>query len=322
MVHHHWTMANQEKITRAQGATATEKYLQRLCERTFLSLWSYPSVFRQQGNIPGKADGKEVCDLLVVFGEHVLLFSDKACAYPDSGIPELNWKRWFRRAVWNSAEQLWGAERWIRNHPSHLFLDRKCMRPFPLQLPHPEQAQFHLIVVAHGISPIIRRVHGGSGSLMIDTSVAGFEAHVSDQFATGDLDPQKTFVHVMDEESIALLMRTRDTIADFVSYLGKRHLLFRGGGPTILAPGEEELLAIYLRNVDRSGEHNFVFPIDEKEAVNGIFLQEGFWDRFERHPQRLAQLEADKISYAWDALIETFNRHTLAGTHYRLSARG
>lgn len=62
----------------AEGVTDAERYLAKLCKRSFLSLWSYPGVFRDQGRVDGKGDGKEVCDLLVVFDNHIIIFSDKA----------------------------------------------------------------------------------------------------------------------------------------------------------------------------------------------------------------------------------------------------
>src|SRR5215212_1771727 len=89
-------------ISRADSVTETERYLKNLCDRTFLSLWSYPNVFRDQGS-SAKGDGKEVCDLLVVFENHVIIFSDKHCAFPDSGDLLRDWGRWFRKAVKKSA---------------------------------------------------------------------------------------------------------------------------------------------------------------------------------------------------------------------------
>jgi hypothetical protein len=34
---------------RSEGTTASERYLAKLCQKSFLSLWSYPNVFRDQG---------------------------------------------------------------------------------------------------------------------------------------------------------------------------------------------------------------------------------------------------------------------------------
>jgi hypothetical protein len=68
-------------VVQAAGITQAERYLHDLCNQSFLSLWSYPGVFRDQGQRNG-GDGKEVCDLLVVFGDDIIIFSDKDCAFP------------------------------------------------------------------------------------------------------------------------------------------------------------------------------------------------------------------------------------------------
>ncbi len=312
-------MRNLASIERHAGVTPSERYLQSLCERTFLSLWSYAGIYRDQQTAK-KGDGKEICDLLVVFGKHVIIFSDKACTYPISNDAALDWRRWFRKAIWKSAEQTWGAERWIREHSDRLFIDRKCTKKFPLDLPPPDKIVFHLIVVAHGVSPLIRKIHGGSGSLLIDSSSSGAGAHCQ-PFTIGDLESNRTFVHVFDEETITLLMQARDTVSDFVAYLDKRKDLLRGQR-AVMAAGEEDLLAIYLRNLNAKGEHDFVFPFAAEENASCVLVPEGEWTRFERHPQRIAQLKADQISYSWDALIETFNKHTLAGTHFTSVGNG
>src|SRR6266436_8007298 len=139
-------------VTSSEGVTAAERYLAKLCKRSFLAMWSYPGVYRDQGQHAHKGDGKEVCDLLVVFENHVLIFSDKNCELIGGEHIREKWARWFRKAVQNSAKQAWGAERWIKSFPNRLFLDRQCKTPFPLNLPDPSNAIFHRIVVAHGAS--------------------------------------------------------------------------------------------------------------------------------------------------------------------------
>ncbi len=76
------------------------------------------------------------------------------------------------------------------------------------------------------------------------------------------------------------------------------------------AAGEEELLAVYLRSMNDEGEHDFTFEGEFKQ----ISLGEGMWQGFKDSLQRKAQIEEDKISYAWDELIERFNEHIIAGT--------
>lgn len=130
------------------GVTPAERHLHALAERTFLSLWSYPCVHRDQG-VGGGRQGKEVCDLLVIFGEDVLIFSDKDCEFPNSGDLRKDWNRWFRRAIASSADQIFGAERWLRRFPERVFLDRECSVKLPVALPPPTTMRVHRIVVAH-----------------------------------------------------------------------------------------------------------------------------------------------------------------------------
>ncbi len=240
-------------ISRADGITVSERYLKKLCDRTFLSLWSYPNVYRDQGS-SSKGGGKEVCDLLVVFENHVIIFSDKDCAFPNSGDLTKDWSRWFRRAIQKSAEQVWGAERWIRSHPDRLFVDRACEHKFPIDLPNPDDAIFHRIVVAHDSSNRCRQELGGSGSLILDPGVVGVAHYRTDQgvvkpFRIGHVDPDKGYIHVLDDTTLDIVLETLDTISDFVQYLTKKEAFVRSGRLG-MAAGEEELLALYLSEVD------------------------------------------------------------------------
>jgi len=310
-----------EVMHRAGGITESERYLKRLCDHTFLSLWSHSGVYRDQ--VTGqKGDGKEVCDLLVVFQDHVIIFSDKDCAFPNSGNLNLDWSRWFRRAVLGSAKQVWGAERWIKSYPDRLFLDRACTQPFPIDLPDAASTQFHRIVVAHDSGTRCKQILGGSGSLMIAPNIIGAMHYDTGcggilPFTIGQVDPSKGFVHVLDDTSLDIVLRTLDTISDLVEYLTKKER-FILSGKLGGAAGEEDLLATYLTKVNEKQEHDFVVP----ETVTQLFIDEGHWEVFSRHPQRIAQVEANEVSYAWDALVEEFNSHIIAGTQYYASPGG
>ncbi|MDE0307012.1 MAG: hypothetical protein OXI87_19340 [Albidovulum sp.] len=63
-------------VTKAEGVTPSERYLAGLAENSFLNLWSYPNPFRDQKK-GIKGDGKEICDLLVVCGAFIIIFSEK-----------------------------------------------------------------------------------------------------------------------------------------------------------------------------------------------------------------------------------------------------
>jgi hypothetical protein len=138
------------------------------------------------------------------------------------------------------------------------------------------------------------------------------EQEVSPLFTIGRQDASRGYVHVFDDTTLDVVMATRDTITDFVDYLTKKESLIEGGR-LVWAAGEEELLACYLGRLNRDGEHDFVFPTD----CTALSIDQGFWKDFLLSPEREAQVQADKVSYLWDRLIETFSHHFINRTsHY------
>ncbi len=303
-------MTNEPETT---GVTPSERYLGRLCKKTFLRFWSYPNVYRNQEWGAGRT-GKEVCDLLVVFGDHILIFSDKHCAFPQASSIELSWCRWFKRAVYKSAQQIWGAERWIKEHPDRLFLDRECQEPFPIDLPNKATACIHRIVVANGAAAdCIEHFREGNGSFMLKNTLTGADHLQPDSpefapFTIGNIEPSKGFVHVLNEPTLDILIRTLDTLADFVAYLDKKETLL-ASNTHVMAAGDEELLGYYLRKLNKEGQHDFLVSGDD-----AMYFDVGLWDEFQESPARKAQSEADQVSYAWDRLVEKFAYHIDTGT--------
>lgn len=310
-------------IRKSTGTTEAEKYLNLLCNRTFLSLWSYPNVFRDQGRTnskrsEAKGDGKEVCDLLVIFDNHVIIFSDKYCIFPNSGNIHLDWSRWYKRAVKDSAKQLYGAERWIFQYPENLYIDKDCKQQFPFPIPQKEAAIVHRIIVAHGASKECIRRLGGTGSLMIAPHIIG-DMHIDANclpFTIGQVDPLKGYIHVFDDTTLNIIMQTIDTIPDFIQYLSKKEE-FISSGKLSMASGDDDLLAYYLQKTDKQLEHTFIE--ESEDDFSGMVIDEGYWESFSNHPSRLAQLKANDISYLWDKLIEKFIYHVTTGTSYRMS---
>jgi hypothetical protein len=89
---------------------------------------------------------------------------------------------------------------------------------------------------------------------MIRSDLRGWKDHLAGDtpFVVGDLDPKKTFVHVLDDTSLRILMHTLDTISDFVAYLSRKERLLRGP-IRVMSVGEEELLSVYLKNIGSDG---------------------------------------------------------------------
>jgi hypothetical protein len=279
------------------GLTDAERSLAKLCRATFLSTWSYPNVHRAEQRPGGGFIAKEVCDLLVVFEDHVVIFSDKDCVFPASGDIDKDWSRWYRRAIEKSAQQLYGAERVVRAKEI-LYVDASLNTRIPLALAEPAALKVHRVLVAHGACDRCRSALGGSGTLMIAPQIVG-DAHLTPRsgggtpFAVGQINPAKGYVHVLDDAALVLLLRKLDTAADLIAYLSKKEALITSGRLGFAA-GEEALLGWYLSDIGTDGEHDFVAP-QGAPANSPIAVDESWWHRFATSPEAARKLKADKV---------------------------
>ena len=186
----------------------SERFVQELCGKTFLSLWSV-------ANPQGKEQGKELCDVLVVCDPDVVIFSVKNVSYTETPDVTTGMDRWTSRAIEASAKQIYGAER---------ILDQMGVVKAPdgtelLKVPSSERRQVHRIAVAFG----------SQGEISI---------------ADGDLG--RGFVHVLTESGVWLLLRELDTITDFVEYLSKTEAYLEN--TQVISMGVENQLGLYLQN--------------------------------------------------------------------------
>ena len=76
-----------------------------------------------------------------------------------------------------------------------------------------------------------------------------------------------------------IVLKSRDTITDFVEYLTKKEKLITSG-QLRSANGEEDLLACYLNQLDSSYRHNFVTPTTNFK----IAVPENLWNNFVKSP--------------------------------------
>ena len=301
-------------VIKAEGVTDSERYLAKLADKSFLNLWSYPSLFRDQKQ-SGSGDGKELCDLLVVCDRQIIIFSEKTIAWPNGEL-DVAWRRWAKRAVCNAAKQAKGAERWITKFPDRIFLDRGCKTLFPIDLPSPEDRVIHRVVVAKGAAQACREhVPSSSGSMIIKPAIKGNEHWLgapgkTEPFSIGDVDPSGSFVHVIDDVALDVIMGELDTIRDFTDYLDKKAVFVRSGRLS-QAHGEENLLAYYAVRINDEGDHDFV-PDGEKH--NQVEIDRSLYTKLRSDARYVARKQAEKISYLWDELIKIFTTHMIDGT--------
>jgi hypothetical protein len=186
----------------------SEKFVYDLAHRSFLSLWSYANPFK-------KPDGKELCDVLTMFGSNIAIFSVKGSKLSSTSVLSID--RWVRRVIKASTRQIYGAERWIRS-ATHIIRSDDSQG---LPLPPKSEIKIHRIAVglgSHGKAPIASRDYG------------------------------KGFVHVFDAESFSIILGELDTASDFFNYLSDKLTFLTNSSQVLLEGEEEDLLAIYLAN--------------------------------------------------------------------------
>ncbi|MFG0648096.1 YecA family protein, partial [Leclercia adecarboxylata] len=126
-------------------------------------------------------------------------------------------------------------------------------------------------------------------------------------FFIGDIYPNKTFIHVLDEYSLKLLLTELDTITDFVAYLKEKERVVRSGYLG-LSPGEDDTLGAYL-----SG-HGVI--VDKKIVPDDTFVQiaEHEWEGLKKSPQYAYYKALKKGSIFWDEIIQRFSESIMTAT--------
>jgi hypothetical protein len=286
------------------GLTQTERYLNGLSQRSFLSLWSFPNLFRKRS--------KELADLVVVCHNKVLIFSDKSVSFDDQIDLKLAWSRWYNRAVNKSVSQLRRAFNWIRTNPDRIYLDANATKPAQLFKRVQDPLEIHVIAVAHGAAqPCVDFFGSGSGSPIVDPHE---DPKSPTPFHVGNPGGPDFFVHVFTEINLNIILQELDTVSDVCDYLGARQKFFQSGN-LMQAASEEDLLAYYLMRTDPDGFHAFVQndgqPFEEDQFV---YISEGYYAGYRASDEYKRKKRADLRSYVWDTLIERFAKNFRDGT--------
>ncbi len=107
-------------------------------------------------------------------------------------------------------------------------------------------------------------------------------------------------VHIFFEGLTRFAIKHLNTVSDFVEYLRHKEKFLASHKKIVLTDGEENLLALYLRNKRTFGK------MDEAKDVDMMLVDlEGVADELENNDEDYAEkLKADQWSKGWDELIE------------------
>ena len=289
------------KIVKSEGVTRTERLLADLCDRSFLKLWSYPNPFKE--------DKDELCDLLAVFENHVFIFFDREnlAFSKKENDPLINWNRWKKKVIDCQTRTAHGAERYIQSGRD-IFLDKDLTIPFPFDIDLQEMV-VHKIIVAHGAREACKTFSDDNiyGSLGVFYGPTGAELPFPFMIHIDNENP----VHVFDSHNLPIIFSELDTFYDFASYLDAKVDAIKAYH-TLSYCGEEDLLAHYFLNFDKSKNRHFI-GTSEKD-INALMIGEGEWKDFIELEIYKRRKKADQLSYHWDRLIQKTCQNTFDGT--------
>lgn len=271
---------------------AGEKFVNEIAFKSFMKYWCYPSPKDEKG------DKKEICDLLIIFGDTTIIISVKNYEFKE------NYSRYFRRTIDKAVKQIYGAERKLFKSNRDIFIK------------HPERETEKFM---KSESPKIHRVIINLGE---GVKFYTFQKETKDE----------KFISIFDKETFKTIAEELDTIPDFIEYLSKREELFHDKNVIILPDEEEDfpqetakqffehsqenfkptektsillsgtehdLLAHFLKN-----ERNFPEAL-HSDKYNGMFIQlDGYWEEFINRKQVIKKKELDKNSYFIDELVK------------------
>lgn len=171
--------------------------------RSFLTDWCYLN--------PRLPDGKEICDLLVVFDDIAIIWQVKSLKLRDDG-------QYKRGDVEKNLRQLIGAKRRLFDLDAEIYLKNPRRGK---ELFNPETIkQIFLISVLMGppeqFFPFVKNINDST-------------------------------IHVFNGQFTEIVLNELDTISDFCNYIKNKERIISDKGITIMG-GEKELLACYLRD--------------------------------------------------------------------------
>lgn len=270
---------------------AGEDFVSKVAYNTFLKYWCYP------GPLDITGDNKEICDLLIVFGDVCIIVEVKNIVFKD------NYERYFNNSIPKALKQIKGAEKKLFGLRDNILLKHPDRDAVPFN--------------KNTINNIIRVVV----NLNTDTKY----------YQTSFFEDGK-HITVMDADGWYSSISELDTLPDFVSYIKARCNLFNKY-PAFMLPREEydfrpidgqslqkefdkliekgidkfsflsgselDLVATYIKN-------GFRFPAKlSHSGINGLSMKiDGEWDKYLNSKIKSEKDEFEKDSFFIDKMVK------------------
>jgi len=236
-----------------------EAFVNELAYNTYFKYWCYPNPRDING------DGKEICDLLILFRDIAIIISVKNHHY------EGNYDRYKKKVIEKSTNQLNGAFRKLFKSDREIYIQHPDREP---ELFKPENYN----------------------------QVFRITINVGEQFeyySLGENLNDKGFVSIFNKDTFKAIIYELDTVKDLVEYLKEREKLLSADKILTINCQEKDILAEFVTNA-RSFPIDFASNQIKEIEVN----LNGAWDKYIASKALQRKKEADKASYFIDELVK------------------
>ncbi len=272
------------KIEKSSGITPTEQLLAVLGELAFLNLWSFPNLCY--------ADGKEICDLLIIYEDTVIMFSDKSSSLQANENEALAWTRWHRYCIKEGFSSLHRAEKYLKNPTNKIYLDAKCEKLFPGKV-NPNSKFIKIVTTA-----------GYKYPLHLDSSMSYQD---DSKIGSVGLKNRDGYVHIIDHFSLNKVLKLFGTIEDFKKYISIKENLYRKDKYSAFS--EFDFAAYIYHSYWLSGESDGL-SVGDLDAPDVEMLVVDGWFEFLLENADFDPKQHEKSS-RWDYIIRSIGKQIL-----------
>ncbi|MBE7646694.1 MULTISPECIES: hypothetical protein [Tenacibaculum] len=266
-----------------------ENFVNDIANNIFLEYWCYPSPKDEKG------DKKEICDLLILFQDILIIISVKN--YDFKG----NYDRYFKNTIDKALKQIQGAERRLFNTKEIYFKHPK--KEIELFQKNKYSKIFRIIVnLGEGLKFYHPSVYTKSNHHVTIMNRGTWFSIVNEMNTIVDLTNYLTERESLLKQKDVIMLTCTDNELDEKTYLKvNEHLdkVIRQNKKQVYISGNElDLLASYIKN---SNSYSNELKSDEFQGI--FFDLNNTWESFVSTPEYLLKKQNDKDSFFIDNFV-------------------
>lgn len=220
----------------------SERNITDIFSNSLLNYWVIPN--------PYKRDKNELCDILIVFNNYIIIISDKSCNISKKENTNI-YKKWvnFCDGLSKSKRQLKLAMEYIKSNPKEIYVDKNSKEKIHRDININENTKFLLLTTVSNWSFLLKEELKNDGSLIFNNSdefLKNGALRKKNKYAFNlqNYQIENDFYHMVDDLNLLRMLKSLNTLPDFISYLLHRENIFKS--ISLIGKSEKDILLPFL----------------------------------------------------------------------------